>query len=90
MMMNKKSRKQEKAVGWMERDREGGKAPGKGGFCANEIELERDVQAELAACRAFRDGEGRCTRRDIVCALNRVSSTVYLLMIQRKKEESHG
>ena len=47
-------------------------------------------QAELAACRAFRDGEGRCTRRDIVCALNRVSSTVYLLMIQRKKEESHG
>lgn len=47
-------------------------------------------QAELAACRAFRDGEGRCTRLDIVCALNRVSSTVYLLMIQRKKEESHG
>lgn len=47
-------------------------------------------QAELAACRAFRDGEGRCTRRDIVCALNRVSSSVYLLMIQRKKEESHG
>lgn len=47
-------------------------------------------QAELAACRAFRDGEGRCTRRDIVCTLNRVSSTVYLLMIQRKKEESHG
>lgn len=47
-------------------------------------------QAELAACRAFRDGEGRCTRRDIVCALNLVSSTVYLLMIQRKKEESHG
>ena len=47
-------------------------------------------QAELAACRAFRDGEGRCTRQDIVCALNRVSSTVYLLMIQRKKEESHG
>ena len=38
----------------MERDREGGKAPGKGGFCANEIELERDVQAELAAWKQKR------------------------------------
>ena len=41
-------------------------------------------QAELQAVRAFRDGEGNCTREDIVRALNRLSSFLYLLMIEEK------
>ena len=41
---------------------------------------------ELAACRAFSDGEGNCRRPDILQALNRMSSMVYLLMIRRKGE----
>ena len=40
--------------------------------------------AELAAVRAFRDGEGNPTRPDILRALNRMSSMVYLLMVQVK------
>ena len=38
--------------------------------------------AELAAAAAFTDGEGRCGRADILKALNRMSSMVYLLMIE--------
>lgn len=41
-------------------------------------------EAELAAVRAFRDREGNPTRPDILMALNRMSSALYLLMIQRK------
>lgn len=42
--------------------------------------------AELAAAHAFIDADGNCTRIDILQALNRMSSTVYLLMIQAKQE----
>ena len=40
--------------------------------------------AELAAARAFTDADGNCTRTDILKALNRMSSMVYILMIQTK------
>ena len=41
-------------------------------------------EAEVAAVVAFRDGEGNPTRPDILRALNRMSSMLYILMIQRK------
>lgn len=41
-------------------------------------------QAELAAARAFQDAEGLPTRPDILQALNRMSSFLYLLMIEHK------
>ena len=44
--------------------------------------------AELAAARAFTDAEGNCRRTDILRALNRMSSMVYILMIQAKAEGS--
>lgn len=44
-------------------------------------------QAELAAARAFTDENGCCTRPDILKALNRMSSMVYLLMIREKAEK---
>lgn len=40
--------------------------------------------AELAAAEAFTDGEGGCSRTDILKALNRMSSMVYILMIREK------
>ena len=40
--------------------------------------------AELAAARAFTDGDGNAVRGDILRALNRMSSMVYILMIQVK------
>lgn len=40
--------------------------------------------AELAAARAFDDGNGGCVRPDLLTALNRLSSAVYILMIQIK------
>ncbi len=42
--------------------------------------------AELAAVAAFTDREGVPTRADILQALNRMSSMLYLLMIQEKKK----
>lgn len=45
--------------------------------------------AELLACRAFRDSEGRITRPDLIQALNRVSSLLWILMIRRRKEERY-
>lgn len=42
--------------------------------------------AELAAARAFTDADGNCSRTDILQALNRMSSMVYILMIQAKSE----
>lgn len=39
---------------------------------------------ELAAMDAFSDREGNPTREDIIQALNRMSSMVYILMIQEK------
>ena len=41
-------------------------------------------EAELAAVDAFSDREGNLTRLDIPQALNRMSSMLYLLMIQKK------
>ena len=40
--------------------------------------------AELAAARAFTDEEGNATRPDILRALNRMSSMLYILMIRQK------
>ena len=41
-------------------------------------------QAELAAARAFTDENGNLTREDLLQALNRMSSMLYILMIQEK------
>lgn len=41
-------------------------------------------EAELAAVTAFKDKDGRVTRPDILRALNRMSSMIYILMIQWK------
>ena len=43
-------------------------------------------EAELAAVAAFRDREGNPTRPDILRALNRMSSMLYILMIQWKSK----
>lgn len=40
--------------------------------------------AELAAVRAFLGPEGDCTRQDLLQALNRMSSMLYILMIRLK------
>lgn len=40
--------------------------------------------AELAAARAFIDADGNATRGDILRTLNRMSSMIYILMIQVK------
>lgn len=40
--------------------------------------------AELAAAHAFIDADGNAIRPDILKALNRVSSMIYILMIQKK------
>ena len=40
--------------------------------------------AELAAAAAFTDGNGNCTREDIIRAMNRMSSMIYILMIREK------
>lgn len=49
-------------------------------------------QAELAACKSFQDMDGRCTRPDLVQALNRMSSFLWILEIRLAsgKEERHG
>ena len=41
-------------------------------------------EAELAAAEAFTDENGSCTRPDILRALNRMSSMIYILMIRQK------
>ncbi len=41
-------------------------------------------EAELAAVGAFVDGEGVMTREDILRAMNRISSMLYILMIKQK------
>jgi ethanolamine utilization cobalamin adenosyltransferase len=40
--------------------------------------------AELAAATAFTDENGNCTREDILRAMNRMSSMIYILMIREK------
>ena len=44
-------------------------------------------EAELAAVEAFSDREGNPTRPDILRAMNRMSSMLYLLMIQEKRKK---
>ena len=44
-------------------------------------------EAELAAVTAFSDREGNPTRPDILRALNRMSSMLYILMIQEKSKK---
>lgn len=44
-------------------------------------------QTELAAVDAFSDREGQPTRPDILQALNRMSSMLYILMLQLKAEK---
>ena len=44
-------------------------------------------EAELAAVNAFSDREGNPTRVDILRSLNRMSSMLYLLMIQEKRKK---
>ena len=44
--------------------------------------------AELAAARAFTDRDGGLQREDILKALNRMSSMIYILMIREKKRGS--
>lgn len=41
-------------------------------------------EAELAAAAAFSDREGTPARLDILRAMNRISSAIYLLMVQKK------
>ena len=43
-------------------------------------------EAELTAVEAFSDREGNPTRPDILRALNRMSSMLYILMIQQKSK----
>jgi ethanolamine utilization cobalamin adenosyltransferase len=43
--------------------------------------------AELAACHAFADREGNPTREDILQALNRMSSYLYILMLEEKTKQ---
>ena len=40
--------------------------------------------AELAACHAFTDREGNPTRIDILRAMNRISSMLYIMMIEQR------
>lgn len=41
-------------------------------------------EAELAAAAAFTDPEGNCIRPDILRALNRMSSMLYIMMIEQR------
>ena len=47
-------------------------------------------EAELMAAKAFRDAEGLPTRPDLIRALNRLSSFLYLIMIQLKSLPLEG
>ncbi len=44
--------------------------------------------AELAAAHAFTDRDGNCTRTDLLQALNRMSSMLYILMIRTKSSRT--
>lgn len=47
-------------------------------------------ETELLACGAFRDADGNLIRKDLILALNRMSSFVWILMIKLRKEERCG
>ena len=44
-------------------------------------------EAELAAAAAFTGPDGQVTRPDLLRAMNRLSSAIYLLMIRQKGKE---
>ena len=44
-------------------------------------------EAELAAAAAFTGPDGQVLRPDLIKAMNRLSSAIYLLMIQQKRKE---
>ena len=46
--------------------------------------------AELAAVEAFVDGDGQVIRPDILQAMNRMSSMLYILMLRHKAAEGSG
>lgn len=62
---------------------------GKDGGLLLQINLARTAarQAELAAIHAFSDRDGNPTRTDILQALNRLSSYLYILMIELKAKQ---
>ena len=43
-------------------------------------------EAELAAAAAFIGPHGQVTRGDLIKAMNRLSSAIYLLMIRQKRK----
>ena len=43
-------------------------------------------EAELRACEAFSDREGNPTRADLLRAMNRMSSMLYILMLEKKAQ----
>lgn len=47
-------------------------------------------QTELAAYRAYRDENGACGREDILRALNRLSSFLWIAMIRLKAQQQRG
>ena len=59
---------------------------GKDDLLLLQINLARAMarKTELQAVHAFSDREGNPTRLDILQALNRLSSYLYILMIERK------
>lgn len=62
---------------------------GKDSVLLLQINLARTAarQAELAATHAFTDRDGNPTRPDILQALNRLSSYLYILMIELKAKQ---
>ena len=47
-------------------------------------------ETELAVYEAFRDRDGNVLRSDLQQGMNRLSSLLWILMIQMRKEERHG
>jgi ethanolamine utilization cobalamin adenosyltransferase len=47
-------------------------------------------ETEVAAVSAFQDAGGTVSRVDILQSLNRMSSMLYLLMIQQKSHKGNG
>ena len=43
-------------------------------------------EAELAAAAAFTDADGNCTRTDMLQALNRMSSMLYVMMMENRNQ----
>ena len=43
-------------------------------------------ETELAAAAAFSDRDGNCTRTDILRSLNRMSSMLYVMMLENRSE----